>query len=159
MSMRLPCFAVAVAVLSLCSCAAAPAPAPTPTPPANNAADEQAVLQLERDWCEAFRSGNADTVARIEDDSYVFTNSRAELSTKADDVGEIRARSVEYSKFESREQQVRLYGDTAVVTGITALEGVSGDKPFKLDVRFTDTLLRHGTEWKAVAAQVTKIED
>jgi ketosteroid isomerase-like protein len=155
MSTRLPC--IAVSLLSLCGCAATPAPAQTS--PATNAADEQAVLQLEHDWCEAFRTGNADAVARIEDDDYVLTTSRAELSTKADDIAEIRAHTIEYSKYENREQQVRLYGDTAVVTGVADLEGISGDKPFRMNLRFTDTLLRRGAQWKAVAAQLTKIHD
>ena len=151
---RLP---VMLCLLTLSACAAAP-PAPTAAATASPE-DEKAILQFEQNWCEAFRSGNAEAIASIEDEAYTLTNSRAELSTRADDIVEAKAHTIQYSKFYNHEQNVRLYGDTAIVTGITSLEGTSGDKPFKLDVRFTDTLVRRNGEWKAVAGHVTKLEN
>ena len=142
---------------TLSACAAAPS-SPT-VPAAVSSEDEKAVLQLEQAWCEAFRTNDADAIARIEDEGYTLTNSRAEISTRTDDIVEAKEHAIEYSKFYNHEQSVRLYGDTAVVTGITSLEGVSGDKPFKLDVRFTDTLVRRNGGWKAVAGHVTKLEN
>lgn len=148
---------IALCLLTLGACAAAP-----PTPDVATAAspqDEQAILQVEQNWCEAFRANNADTIALIEDEGYTLTNSRAGLSTRADDIVEARDHAIEYSKFYNHDQSVRLYGDTAIVNGVTSLEGVSGDKPFKLEVRFTDILVRRSGEWKAVAKHATKIEN
>lgn len=142
---------------TLSACATAP-PSPS-APAATSPEDEKAVLQLEQAWCEAFRTNDAEAIARIEDEGYTLTNSRAELSTRTDDIVEAKEHAIEYSKFYNHEQSVRLYGDTAIVTGITSLEGVSGDKPFKLDVRFTDILVRRNGEWKAVAGHVTRIDN
>jgi len=142
---------------TLSACAAAPS-SPT-VPAAVSSEDEKAVLQLEQAWCEAFRTNNADTIAAIEDEDYTLTNSRAELSTRADDIVQAKARAIEYSQFDNHDQNVRHYGDTAIVTGITSLEGVSGDKPFKLNVRFTDILVHRNGEWKAVARHVTRVEE
>lgn len=140
---------------SLSACATTPSSPTVPT--TGSPEDEKAVLQLEQAWCEAFRTNDAEAIARIEDESYTLTNSRAELSTRTDDIVEAKEHAIEYSKFYNHEQSVRLYDDTAIVTGITSLEGVSGDKPFKLDVRFTDILVRRNGEWKAVAGHVTRI--
>ena len=148
---------VLLCLVTLSACATAPS-SPT-VQAAASPEDEKAVLQLEQAWCEAFRTNDADTIARIEDEGYTLTNSRAELSTRTDDIVEAKEHAIEYGKFYNHEQSVRLYGDTAIVTGITSLEGVSGDKPFKLDVRFTDTLVRRNGEWKAVAGHVTKVEN
>jgi len=121
--------------------------------------EDVAILRVEQTWCEAFRTNNADTIAAIEDEDYTLTNSRAEVSTRADDIVQAKAHAIEYSKFYSHDQNVRLYGDTAIVTGITSLEGISGDKPFKLDLRFTDILVRRDGKWKAVAGHVTRVEE
>jgi ketosteroid isomerase-like protein len=51
----------------------------------------------------------------------------------------------------------RVYGDAAVVQGITSLKGLSGGKPFALDVRFTDTLIRADGAWKIAVSHVTLI--
>ena len=155
--MRHTILPIALCLLTLTACAAAP-PAPA-TATTANPEDEKAILQVEQNWCEAFRTNNVDAIAAIEDEDYTLTNSRAELSTRSDDIVQAKAHAIEYSKFDNHNQNVRLYGDTAVVTGITSLEGIAGDKPFKLDLRFTDILVRRNGEWKAVAGHVTKVED
>jgi ketosteroid isomerase-like protein len=124
-------------------------------PPAN---DEQALMQLEDRLSEAFRTDDVDTVARIEDERYTLTNSRALVSHRADDIAELKARDPRYDEFRTHDMKVRLYGDTAIVIGIVSLKGTSGGKPFDADMRFTDTFVRRDGEWRIVAAQVTKIE-
>ncbi len=151
---RLP---ITLCLLILTACAATP-PAPDAATPASPQ-DEQAILQVEQAWCEAFRTNNADTIAAIEDEGYTLTNSHADLRTRSDDIVEAKAHAIEYSQFYNHDQNVRLYRDTAIVTGITSVEGVAGDKPFKLNVRFTDIMVRRNGEWKAVAGHVTRIEE
>jgi len=151
---RLP---AALCLFTLSACATAP-PAPSAAAAASPQ-DEKAILRVEQTWCEAFRTNNADTIAAIEDEDYTLTNSRAELSTRTDDIVQAKAHAIEYSQFDNHDQNVRHYGDTAIVTGITSLEGVSGDKPFKLNVRFTDILVHRNGEWKAVARHVTRVEE
>ncbi len=144
---------------ALSSCAVPPAIPPAATAEAAAAPeDERAILQIEQDWCEAFRTGNAEAIASIEDEAYTLTNSHAELSTREDDLVEVKTHAVEYSSFYKHDQKVRLYGDTAIVSGITSLEGVSGDKPFTLEVRFTDIFVRRNGAWKAVAGHITRLD-
>lgn len=130
---------------------------PAPPPPPATPADEQTVLGLEQQWCEAFRGGDSAAVARIEDDGYTYTGLHDEAGTRADDLAQIRNRSVEYSRYENREQSTQLDGASIVVTGISTLEGMAGDRPFKMEVRFTDTFVRRGGEWKATTRRVTTL--
>lgn len=58
---------------------------------------------------------------------------------------------------EQEAMTARVYGDTAVVQGITSLKGRSGGKPFAVDVRFTDTLVRVNGQWRIVVSHVTRI--
>ena len=145
--------------LLLAACATPqPAPPPAAAPPVDTTALTATLLQLEQDWCEARRNGNAATVARIEDESFARTDAAGLVSHRADDLGEIEQRTKEYSRLENREQQVQLRGDSAIVTGISLLEGYAGDKPFKLAVRFTDTFVRRAGAWRAVTEQLTPLD-
>ena len=62
-----------------------------------------------------------------------------------------------YDVFRNRDSKVRLYGDAAVVTGITRVEGKADGKPYSLDFQFTDTYVRKGGEWVIVASQAARL--
>jgi hypothetical protein len=96
-------------------------------------------------------------VARIEDEGFARSGDGGERS-RADDLGEIAAHSVEYSRYENREQAVQLGGGSAVVSGVCVVEGVAGDKPFKRVLRFSDRFAWRGNAWKAISEQLTRLE-
>lgn len=150
--MRLTALAV---TLLLGACATPPAATvPAPQDPLAKAA----LLRLEQDWCEATLGGDSAGVARIEDEAFVRTDAQGNNSSREDELKDIEAHAVEYSRYENRDETVRLSGDTAVVSGVRLLEGWSGDLPFKLELRFTDTFARRAGGWKAVAARTAHLE-
>jgi len=51
------------------------------------------------------------------------------------------------------ELKVRVYGDTAVVTGLNMAAAVDGS--FTTRIRFTDVFVKHAGTWRAVSAQET----
>ena len=126
--------------------------------PSALARDEVAIRDIERTLCAAIRTGDADTIARLEDETYTLTNTRAEVSMRADDIADAKKGEIRYSEFRNHDTSVRLYGDAAIVLGITSLKGMSGGKSFELDVRFTDTYVRRADGWKIAASQATRID-
>jgi ketosteroid isomerase-like protein len=120
--------------------------------------DEQEIRRIEHALCEAFRTGDADTIARLEDETYTLTNTHAEVSTRADDIADAKKGEIHYSEFRNHDQTVRLYGDAAIVLGITSIKGTSAGKTFELDVRFTDTYVRRAGAWKIASSQATRID-
>ena len=126
------------------------------SPPAAN--DEEEIRRVEHALCEAFRTGDADTIARLEDETYTLTNTHAEVSTRADDIADAKKGEIRYSEFRNHDTTVRLYGDAAIVLGITSIKGTSAGKAFELDVRFTDTYVRRVGGWKLAASQATRID-
>lgn len=120
--------------------------------------DEAAIRKVESALCEAIRTGDAETIARLEDETYTLTNTHAEVSTRADDIADAKKGEIRYTEFRNHDTTVRLYGDAAIVLGITSLKGTSGGKPFALDVRFTDTYVRRAEGWKIAASQAMRID-
>jgi len=144
--------------LLLSACAAhPPAPAAAPAAPPDPAASA-ALLELEQAWCVATLVGDSTAVGRIEDEGFVRIDAQGNALSREDELKELAAHSVEYSSCDNREQSVRVDGDTAVVSGVRLLEGVSGDVPFKRVQRFSDSFVRRAGSWKAVKAQSMPLE-
>jgi ketosteroid isomerase-like protein len=119
--------------------------------------DEQAIRNVEKTLCEAIRTGDAGTIARLEDETYTLTTSRGEVTTRADDIADAKKGAVRYAEFRNHDSRIRLYGDAAIVTGITSLAGESDGKPFALDVAFTDTYVRRSDGWKIAASHASRL--
>lgn len=119
--------------------------------------DEQALIEIEHQWAAAYVAGDAAKLDSIFSPDYIQTNTRAVVTGKADEVGDLRAGGFHYEKFETTEMKVQLYGDAAVVTGKIYLKGVdkNSGKTIEGNMRMTDTFIRQGGKWQVVASQTT----
>src|SRR5689334_2858127 len=118
--------------------------------------DEREIRKVETALCEALRAGDAASIARLEDDTYTLTNSKGEVTTRPDDIADAK-KGVRYDEFRNHDQTVRLYGDAAIVLGVTSVKGSAGGKPFAADFRFTDTYVRRADGWKIAASHATRL--
>jgi ketosteroid isomerase-like protein len=119
--------------------------------------DEREIRKVEAALCDALRDGDAAAIERLEDATYTLTNSKSEVTTRADDIADAK-KGVRYDEFRNHDQTYRLYGDAAIVLGITSVRGRAGDKPFAADFRFTDTYVRRADGWRIAASHATRIE-
>lgn len=53
--------------------------------------------------------------------------------------------------------EIRLYGDTALLSGRTHMTGKYDGKPFESNYRYIDIYVRRGGAWKIVSVQITKL--
>ena len=122
------------------------------------AQETSAILQAERDGCAAYLNGDAEKIANFLTEDYTLTNSKGEISARADDIADATSGRVHYDEFENYDMKVRLYGDsTAVVTGRTKLKGVYDGKPVDKIVQFTDTLVKQNGHWRLAAGHVSPV--
>jgi len=75
----------------------------------------------------------------------------------AQNLEEVRTRDPAYDEFRNHDQVVRLYGDAAIVTGITSIKGKSGGTAFEGDFQFTDTWVHTGSGWKLAASHASRL--
>lgn len=107
--------------------------------------------------CDAFRLGDIPALERLLAPEFTLVDPGANVQTRAEAIAEVRAGDPQYDRFQNHSMTARIYGDTAVVQGITSLKGRSGGKPFAVDVRFTDTLVRVNGHWRIVVSHVTRM--
>jgi len=122
------------------------------------AGETTAVLQAERDGCAAYLNGDAEKIANFLAADYTLTNSKGEISSRADDIADVKSGKVHYDVFENYDMKVRLYGEsTAVVTGRTKLKGVYNGKTIDKVLQFTDTLVKQNGQWRLAAGHVSAV--
>jgi len=121
---------------------------------------EKDVLQFEHDACKAFLDADPAALQRVLTDDFTLTLSNGNVSTRADEIEELRSGKVRYDVFENYDMIARLYGDSAaVVLGKTRVKGTSDGKPFDRVVQFTDTLIKRDGRWQVAAGHVSRLEN
>ena len=91
-------------------------------------------------------------------DDFSVINGRAEMNTKAEELAEVRQKSVRYTTFENSDMQVHQHGDTAVVIGVTTVKGeAAGNRVFAIEVRFTDVFTKIDGKWRMIAGHSSRI--
>jgi ketosteroid isomerase-like protein len=120
-------------------------------------ADEAMILERINKACAAFEKGDVDYLIDFLDETFTLTDTRGQITTRAQNLDEVRKREPRYDVFRNHDMKVRVYGDSAVVTGITSIKGTSGGTAFAVDVQFTDTLIKRDGKWRMVASHASPL--
>jgi ketosteroid isomerase-like protein len=119
--------------------------------------DEQAVRQVLNEVSAALTRNDTGPLDRIYADSYTLVNEAGELTTKAPRIAAIKSGELKYESVGFDEVNVRLYGDTAVVTYRVTSKGQLKGQAIGGQFRATSTYVKIKGRWQLVAAQVTRI--
>ncbi|MEJ7731851.1 MAG: nuclear transport factor 2 family protein [Polyangiaceae bacterium] len=79
------------------------------------------------------------------------------LETKASFVDGLVSPDLEIDPYAVEDFDVRLYGDTALLTGRTRMTGRYQGKAFTSHYRYTDVYVRSAGAWQVVSVQISKI--
>lgn len=123
----------------------------------NPLGDAAVVLYMEREWNDADMARDYAWHERNYSDDFSGISSRTgALSTKSEDIASSKKGTVTSARLSDLD--VRVEGDTAVVTGINHVTGTD-DKGAAFDrkVRFTDTFVKRDGRWLVWATQGTAI--
>jgi len=120
-------------------------------------ADEAIILERIHKACAAFEKGDVDYLVEFLDETFTLTDTRGQVTTREQNLAEVRTREPRYDVFRNHDMKVRVYGDSSVVTGITSIKGMSGGSAFAVDVQFTDTLIKRDGKWRMVASHASPL--
>jgi len=121
------------------------------------ARDELAIRRVEAELCKAFEDGDTQILRKDLDATFTLTNSRGEVSDFTQNLEEVAKREPRYEVFRNHDQNVRLYGDAAIVTGITTVKGRAQGELFAADFQFTDTYVRRKGHWLLAASHASRL--
>jgi len=129
-------------------------------PPAKGKSVEPEVMALEREWLETLRTHDVAWFERHLASTFMQTDQDGVFLTKAAYVADIKAGVFKIETASYEDLKVQVYGDAAVVTGITAVKAIyKGKKEVSGKMRWTDTWVKLGGQWQCVAGHVSKIAE
>lgn len=149
--MKFPYILVAAVTLSWCVAAQAQKASDS------SFSTEEQIKSIEEERNRAILSGDAATLDRMTADDYTFITLRGELRTKAEIVKGFQSGAFKYELRTISELKVRVYGNTAIVTGRSTQKGEENGKDYSGDYRFTRVYVRDKGHWMTEALQTTPI--
>lgn len=124
----------------------------------DNGKIEQLILQLEKEGREAALKNDVEVNDRLLADNWMNTNANGTVTTKAQLLTLLKTNPFKIQSLESDDVMVRVYEDSAVVTGRSTSNRMGSDnQPMTGQVRFTRVYAKIGYRWQVVAAQSTPI--
>ncbi len=119
--------------------------------------DEQTLRQIEREWGEAIKTKDKVWFERTFADEYTAINSRGKMFNKTEDMADVLSNTDTITSDELSDMKVRVYGDTAVVTGRLHLVGKDKNGNFDRNYIFTDTFVKRDGRWQVISTQATLV--
>ena len=144
-----------ICFLSLVLAAAMPVQAEQPKAD-SDAAISQTLQAMEQAWLDAEKNNDAAAFEQIVADDWIAVNPDGKSQTRAERAAEIKTAHVVSATL--GDMRVRVFGDTAVVTGtddeITMTDGKKSSDHYV----WTDVFLKRNGKWLAVASQTAQIK-
>lgn len=108
----------------------------------------ESILRLERETMNAIRGKDTRALERILTPDFVYRAPGAELS-RAEFLHNIASLPGRVISVEGTELRVRVYGETAILTGVQRSRLKTDDgAEHASDVAFTDVFVKHGGRWR-----------
>jgi ketosteroid isomerase-like protein len=120
-------------------------------------AEESRVMAITQLACDAFRTQDISAIKKLLAPEFTLVSSTSQVQTRDEVIAEVKSGDPKYEVFRNHSMSAKVYGNAAIVQGITSVKGASGGTPFAVDVRFTDTLIRHKGKWRLIVSHVTRI--
>lgn len=121
----------------------------------SNVADE--IKKLEQQRNEAILKGDTATLDKLTSDDYTNTTAQGKVEKKAEIMDGFKSGKIKFESRELSDLDVRVYGNTAVVTGEVNQKATNNGVDTSGQSRFTRVYVKQNGRWVSVANQATPI--
>ena len=118
---------------------------------------EQTLRQVEDDWASAMVKGDIAALDKILALEWQIAFGEGQVATKAQHLASIKSGDLKFKSMKNDEMKIRLYGNTAVITGLGTDEISYKGEDISSQSRFTDVLVKTDGRWQAVASHASQV--
>jgi ketosteroid isomerase-like protein len=118
---------------------------------------EQELIALETAWDDAVAAKDRATLERIVADDFVVIGADGTVADKRQMIESIMTPELTIEPFKTEDVLVRVYGNTAVLTGRFSQRGTYKGQSFEVSSRYTDVYVKTNGRWRAVSAHATRM--
>lgn len=124
---------------------------------ASSGGAEHTVGQLHNESFQAILRADTAVLDRVWADDYRLTNPGGNVMEKAGFIGALKSGGLKFETLDLSDTNVRVYGDTAVVTGRATVKAKGDNQDIAEQVRYISVYVKRQGQWQAVAMQATRI--
>jgi ketosteroid isomerase-like protein len=117
---------------------------------------QEELLTFGQEFTQAVAANDAAAIGRFIADDWVIVDADGNVIDRSRFISVIESGALMHESMESANVEVRVHGDTAVVTGITTSKGQFIGQGFATRERATDVLARLNGGWLCVFSQLTR---
>jgi ketosteroid isomerase-like protein len=117
---------------------------------------EAELLKLEREFAAAIVSNDLEGIGRLVTDDWIIIDPNGEIVDRARFFEVIKSGALTHDTMESEDFRVRIYGDSAVVIGLTRSKGKFMGQEFSTQERATDVFVKRDGGWLCVLTHLTR---
>jgi ketosteroid isomerase-like protein len=120
--------------------------------------DESEILKLNKEYEEAMARRDARVHERLLAHDYTYTPGNGNIMGREDHMSFTKSGAVEVKSLRSEDVSVRVYGETAVVTGLwVSVDRRAGREFAERRIRYIHIYIRREGRWQIVAEQRTGV--
>lgn len=127
-----------------------------------HAAPADVVTQLKAQadaWDRAIVAKDRAAIAANMAEDFRQIDAHGNVESKASFIDGLVTPDLQLDPYTVEDFEVRLYGDTALLSGRTRMTGRYAGKPFNSHYRYIDVYVKRGGAWKIVSVQISPIKD
>jgi ketosteroid isomerase-like protein len=117
---------------------------------------EEELLKLEKEFARAIVKNDAEAIGQFVADDWVIIDADGGRIDKSRFLGAVKSGVLIHEMMESDDVGIRIYGDTAVVSGLTRTKGKFMGRDFSTQERATDVFVMQNGRWQCVFSQLTR---
>ena len=117
---------------------------------------KEELLKLEKAFAEAIVRNDLEDIGRLVTDDWIIIDPNGEIVDRERFFEIIKSGALTHDMMESEDFRVRVYGDSAVVTGVTRTKGKFMGQEFSTQERATDVFVKRDGRWQCVLTHLTR---
>jgi len=126
---------------------------------ARGTAVERQVLEVQAGRFQAMIDVDIEELDVILSDDLTYTHTSGHIETKGEFLTSLRSQEITYESIKPQEIKIRIYDNTAVVTGISAMRISVREQQLSFSIRFIEVYQKSDANWQLVAWQSTRLRE
>ena len=114
-------------------------------------------MKLEKAFADAIIKNDLKSIGRIVADDWIIIDPNGEIVDRTRFFEVIKSGALTHDTMHSEDFRVRVYGDSAVVTGVTRAKGKFMGQEFSTRERATDVFVKRVGRWQCVLTHLTRL--
>jgi len=145
------------AIVLFAVCTLVPAYGQKPVPTVGDAKVRHEILTIEEQWHKALERTDVDWLDRLLSDDWTITNGSGQMISKGELLKDLRNGGIRYESSTPSEIEIRLHGNTAVVTKVSTDKTSYSGQPGGGQARMTDVFAKEHGQWHCIASHASRL--